>query len=134
MEVDFAFLCDYADGSSNKLHALGLGIDTLCLKEVPGIHNGFFAVIQFRFTSVETGRKDVALRMLDPDGENVVPPFEGKLEVTAQPGTTVGTARWVTRFQPLLFRKWGDHAVVWLVQGQEAKRVAFRVAQPPETS
>lgn len=134
MEVDFAFLCDYADGFSRKLHALGVGIDTLHLKEVPGIHNGFFAVIQFRFMSTEAGTKDIDLRMLDPDGRDVVPPFRGKLEALSPPGATEATARWVMRFQPLKFDTWGSHAVVWLVQGQEAKRLTFRVVQPPETS
>ena len=29
MEVDFAFISDYAEESGGKLHALGIGIDTI---------------------------------------------------------------------------------------------------------
>jgi len=132
MEVDFAFLCDYAD-AVGKLNALGIGIDTLYLPEVPGLHNGFFAVLRLRFLSTESGTKDVKVCILGPDGENVVPPFQGTLSVDVRGATTHAT-QMVFRFQPLRFEKYGPYSVRWVVQGIEVDSLYFNVAPPPEAA
>ena len=42
MQVDFAFICDYAE-ATNKINALGIGFDTIMAARVPTRHPHFFS-------------------------------------------------------------------------------------------
>ena len=41
MQVDFAFICDYAE-ATNKINALGIGFDTIMAQKAPVKHPSFF--------------------------------------------------------------------------------------------
>ena len=131
MEVDFAFLCDYADNSA-KLHALGIGIDTLYAKQIPAAHPVMYAVIRLRFSSVEEGEKSFGMRVIDADGKAVVPPIDGTIRVEAPaPGRTAVTNTIAMALHGVKLESYGDYALSWLVQGTEVKRVQFKVTPPP---
>ena len=66
MNVEYAFLCDYAD-SGNKLTAVGIGIDSVHVADVPVVHSQMFAVLALRFTLNETQRTK-AFEMHQPMG------------------------------------------------------------------
>ena len=51
MEVNFAFLCDYADQSGAKMTAIGIGFDTIYATRVPAVHALFFSVISLKSRS-----------------------------------------------------------------------------------
>ena len=134
MDLDFAFLCDAAD-SGGKLHALGIGIDTVYVREVPALHPGFTAVMRLRFASTEEGSKKLTVRVMDPDGDDVVPRFEGDLQVQMpHQEARQHATQLISKFQPIHIRKHGPHSVVWLIQGQEVTRVQFAVVPPPDTT
>ena len=134
MEVKFAFLCDYADNSATKLTAVGIGFDTIYAASVPAIHRSLYAVISIQFSSVEIGTKQVGLRVVDADGHGIVPDLDQPLHVASPPeGYTYRTMRVILGIGGLKFDAFGDHAVVWLVNGQEAARVSLKVVEPPAT-
>ena len=133
MEVTFTFLCDYADNSGGKLTAVGIGIDTIYAASVPVTHRSFYAVIALRFTSVEAGTKQIALRLVDADGHDIVPGIDQALNVPdPMPGYTYRTQRIVIGLGNVRFEKFGDYAVVFLVNGQEASRTPLKLAVPPQ--
>lgn len=132
MEVNFAFLCDYADQTGGKLHALGIGIDTIYAAKTPATHRHFFAVIGLQFSSVEVGQKEVGVRLIDADGTNVVAPVDATVNVEPPAsGYSYRSHRINLGFHNVTFPNYGDYAVSWLVGGQEVKRVALRFASPP---
>ena len=134
MEVTFTFLCDYADNSGGKLTAVGIGIDTVYAASVPVTHRSFYAVIALRFTSVEVGTKQIALRLVDADGHDIVPGIDQALNVPdPMPGYTYRTQRIVVGLGNVRFEKFGDYAVVFLVNGQEASRTPLKLALPPQS-
>lgn len=134
MEVTFTFLCDYADNSGGKLTAVGIGIDTVYAASVPVTHRSFYAVIALRFTSVEVGTKQIALRLVDADGHDIVPGIDQALNVPdPMPGYTYRTQRIVIGLGNVRFEKFGDYAVVFLVNGQEASRTPLKLALPPQS-
>ncbi len=134
MEVDFAFLCDYAD-NPGKLNAIGIGFDTLFASSLPHTHPLFFAVIRLRFSSVEIGDRTFGLRIIDADGNSVTPPIDGAFRVEPPPpGLTDRTVTIAHGFMGSQFPQYGGYAVVWLVGGNEAKRTPFRVASPPASA
>ena len=73
MEVNFSFLCDYADNSGGKLTAVGIGFDTIYTRTVPATHPMLYAVAGLQFSSVETGSKQIGIRIVDADGNEIAP-------------------------------------------------------------
>ncbi|MCH7552865.1 MAG: hypothetical protein IIC82_02555 [Chloroflexi bacterium] len=134
VEVDFAFLCDYAD-NAGKLHALGIGFDTLHAPELPATHRVFFAVIRLRFSSGEIGEMTFGLRVIDPDGKQVIDPIDGKIRINEPPdGQTTLHHTIAMAIHGMKLERYGPHAVSWLVGGAEVKRVNFKVSSPPTSS
>lgn len=134
MELDFTFVCDYADAGA-KLHALGIGFDTIYAPTVPAVHPNFHLVMQFRASIAEAGRKDVEVRLIDADGRDVVPPLSGAMEVpTPPPGALNTSSRVVVGFAGIQFPAYGQYALRVVLQGNEVKRLSIRVAPPPTTA
>lgn len=134
MEVNFVFLCDYAD-NSGKLAALGIGIDTIYAQTVPAEHPLFYAVIAIRFNTVEVGQKRIGLRLIDADGNNVVPPLDATIDVgNPPPGYTYRVQRIAFALHRVRFPHHGDYSISWLVDGAEVKSVPLKVAPPLQTT
>ena len=128
----FAFLCDYADQSSGKLTAVGIGIDTIYAMAVPASHPFIYGVLGMRFNIVEVGPKRLGVRIIDADGNNIVPALDVSANVdNPPPGYTNRNLRVAIGLRDLLFPRFGDYAVSFLVEGQEVARVPVKVAQPP---
>ena len=131
MDVDFGFLCDYADTPAGKLIAVGIGFETIYATEVPALHPLFHAVICLRFSSVEVGDKEIGVRIVDADGKELTT-IDGSLRVEAlAPGETEVTCTVNLGLYGIEFPAHGNYAAVWLVGGVEVKRSPFSVAPPP---
>ena len=133
MEVNYGFLCDYADNSGGKLTAVGIGFDTIYARTTPATHRQFFAVISLQFSSVEVGPKDVGLRVVDADGTVIV-----QLDNTVQvqpppPGYLYRTQRVAMGLGNVKFESYGDYSVIWLLQGNEIHRASLKIAPPPSS-
>jgi len=130
MQVDFAFVCDYAD-STNKLNALGIGFDTIMTPAVPVKHHTFFLVIQMRANVVEAGEKNIEIRLIDEDGKDVIPPLKGKFNISRPPAGTESTGRIAMRFDNVEFPKYGAYSLHFVMEGHEMVRIPLRVNQSP---
>jgi hypothetical protein len=132
LEVNFAFLCDYADQSGGKMSAIGLGFDTIYAANVPVRHSLFFSVISIKFSATEAGPKRVGMYLIDEDGNNVVPPLDTTINVSSPaPGFLYRNQQIALAMHGVTFPRYGDYTVSWLVGGQEIKVVSLKVAQPP---
>lgn len=130
MQVDFAFICDYAE-ATNKINALGIGFDTIMAQKVPARHPTFFLVIQLRATIVETGEKDFEIRIIDDDGREIVPALKNRLNVPRPPMGTESTLRIAMRFDNVEFPRFGSYSIHIVIEGHEMSRIPLRVAQSP---
>ncbi len=133
MNVEYAFICDYAE-SSNKLTAVGIGIDTIYAKTVPVVHQQLFAVLGLNFTINETRRTKVfEMRVQDADAHDVIPPVTANRDIPAPgKGLTYRTYRSVNGLYGLRFQNFGDYQISWIIDGVEVCTRHFRVAQMPE--
>ncbi len=132
MEVNFAFLCDYANQSDGKMSAIGLGFDTIYAVNVPVRHSLFFSVISIKFSATEAGPKRVGMHLIDEDGNNIVPPLDTTINVSSPaPGFLYRNQQIALAMHGVTFPRYGDYTVSWLVGGQEIKVVPLKVAQPP---
>lgn len=133
MDLAFAFLCDYADQSSGKLTAVGIGFDTIYARDLPVSHPSMYAVIGLRFASTEVGVKRLGLRIIDSDGTNIVPPLDSNINVEQPPvGYINRNLRVALGLHGVIFKSFGDYAVSFLLDGREVGRVPFKVSVPPK--
>ena len=130
MQVDFAFICDYAE-ATNKINALGIGFDTIMAQKVPTRHPTFFLVIQMRATIVEAGEKNFEIHMIDDDGHEIVPTLKSKLNIPRPPSGTESTGRIAMRFDNVEFPRFGSYAIHIVIEGHEMSRIPLRVSQAP---
>ena len=130
MNVEFAFLCDYADPAA-KFTAIGIGIDTIYADAVPAVHSHIFAVLAVKFTANEAGRpRDYEMHIQDADGKDIVPHLSDRVEIPPAPdGTSYRVHRFVNGLYGLRFEKFGSYQVSWLIDGTEQHVVSFRVAE-----
>ncbi|MGD0854826.1 MAG: hypothetical protein ABSA18_03380 [Dehalococcoidia bacterium] len=130
MQVDFAFICDYAE-ATNKINALGIGFDTIVAQKVPAKHPSFFLVIQMRATVVEAGEKNFEVHLIDEDGHEIVPALIGKINIPRPPAGTENTGRIALRYDNIEFPKFGAYSIHAVVEGHEMVRIPLRVLQAP---
>jgi hypothetical protein len=130
MQVDFAFICDYAE-ATNKVNALGIGFDTIMAQKTPVKHPSFFLVIQLRVTIVEAGEKNFEVHLIDDDGNEIVTALKGKINIPRPPAGTENTGRIAMRYDNLEFPKFGSYSIHVVVEGHEMVRIPLRVAQAP---
>ena len=133
MNVEYAFLCDYADPGP-KLTAVGIGIDSIYAPGVPVQHPQFFAVLCLRFSLNETRRtKTFEIFLQDADGRDVIPPVSASADVPAPvEGMTYRTHRLVHGMYGVNFQQFGDYQLSWVMDGIEVHAVHFRVLPSPE--
>jgi hypothetical protein len=130
MQVDFAFICDYAE-ATNKVNALGIGFDTIMAPKVPVRHPTFFLVVQMRATVVETGEKNFEIHMIDDDGREIIPALKNKLNIPRPPAGTESTGRIAMRFDGVEFPRYGSYSIHVVIEGHEMARIPLRVSQAP---
>ncbi|MBM4405353.1 MAG: hypothetical protein FJ039_04105 [Chloroflexi bacterium] len=129
MELDFAFICDYAE-VSNKINALGIGFDTIFAQSTPVTHGSFHLVAQFRAEPTEVGQKRITLSIIDADGKAVINPAEAAITIgPPAPGSYDIVARVSIAFGSVTFPRFGAYSLHADVEGQEMVRIPLRVAK-----
>lgn len=131
MNVDFAFVCDYAE-VTGKINAMGIGFDTVYATTTPCKHNMFFLVIQLRVNSVEAGGKEVEVNLIDEDGKNIISPLKGRLNMPRPVSGTESVSRLALQFNNVEFPKYGVYSLHAVVDGHEMVRVPLKVTEPPK--
>jgi hypothetical protein len=130
MNVDFAFICDYAD-VTNKINALGIGFDTIFAPKIPFKHTTFFVVVQLRTNLVEAGDKNLEVFLIDEDGKEIVTPIRSKFNIPKPQSGTESIGRLAIRFDNTEFPKYGSYSLHVLVEGHEMVRIPLKISQPP---
>jgi hypothetical protein len=82
----------------------------------------------------ESGTKQIELRLIDADGENVIPPIETQLPFEVRPPRLEAIMNLVVQLAGIQLPKPGGYAIHLLAQGHEMTSVSFRVAESPTTA
>jgi len=133
MKIDFAFICDYADTSGGKINALGIGFDTIYASTIPIHHPLFFLVFQIRANVVEAGEKSMVVNLIDDDGQNIIPPLNGKINIAKPAAGTESVGRVAMAFNGVRFPKYGSYSLHAVVEGHDMVNVSMKVSQPPKS-
>lgn len=130
MDIDFAFICDYAE-IGNKINALGIGFDTIHVQQIPH----FYLVAQIRASVAEVGDKDIVISLIDADGADVIPPISSTFNIPRpNPGATETLGRITAAFNNVEFPRFTQYSLHVVIQGREMIHIPLRVMQPPATA
>lgn len=132
MDVDFAFICDYAEVGP-KINALGIGFDTIYAPTVPAVHRHLAVVAQLRAQVTEAGQHALSIRLIDSDGSDVLPPINGDFEIPRPVAGTESIGRVAVDLDGLNFPRYGMYSIRLVVDGRETVRLPFSVVSPPTT-
>lgn len=131
MKLDFAFICDYAD-IAGKINALGIGFDTIYASKAPNKHPEFFLVVQLRANVVEAGEKSIEVRLIDEDGQDIIPTLRAKFIIQRPVSGTESIGRLAMRLQNVEFPRYCSYSLHAVVEGHEMVNIPLKLAPPPQ--
>ena len=133
MDVDFLILADAAEATGGKLYMLGGGWDVLTINTGFPAQHPFAIGLGLSVPWNETNqRHNITVEITDEDGQPAAT-MTGQLEVGRPAGLPLGyPQRVVIALNGVLVaEKPGNFVIVAKIEGQEAKRVQFRIVAGP---
>ncbi len=133
MDVEFLILADAAQAIGGKLYMLGGGWDVLTIGGGLPVQQPFAIGLGLSVPWNETNqRHNITVEIADEDGHEAAR-MSGQLEVGRPPGLKSGQdQRVVIALNGVLgIEKPGSFVIVAKIEGQEAKRVQFRILPSP---
>ena len=136
MELDYALLADAAQIQQGKTFILGGGVSILWRQQYPA-PLAVVLVMQLNYHRTEAdSQHQVSVRVIDADGNSVVPEIQGELHVgpprADMPSNVTLAAPMVIPFPPFpVLQRPGAYSVEVLVDGRHLKSLPFAVAHPP---
>lgn len=132
MNTELAFLCDSATDDRGKLHALGIGIDSVQGNSLPLTHPRFIIVCVVNYSAAEAGDKRMAIRLLDPDAQDTITPIEQGITFSTRQGVVDSKARIIVEVNNVTFNSAGPHAFHLVIDGSEMARLPLNVSRRPD--
>lgn len=127
MTVFIATLCDSAADYSGKLCVLG-AFDTLCAREFPVVHPQCSLALRIGYDQADSGRHEMLIRCLDPDGAECLPPFNPVLDVAfPSPFLPFVTRNLVLNLQRVKFERTGLYRFAVQDNGRSLVGIPLRV-------
>lgn len=127
MNTELAFLCDSATDDRGKLHALGIGIDSVQGESLPMTHPRFIIVCVVSYSAVEAGDKRMQIRLLDPDARDAIPPIDQSITFAPRQGAVDSKARIIAEVNSVKLETMGPHAFHVVIDGREMARLPLNV-------
>ncbi len=129
MNTELAFLCDSATDDRGKLHALGIGIDSVQGDSLPMTHPRFIIVCVVNYSAAEAGEKRMGIRLLDPDARDTITPIEQGITFSPREGVVDAKARIIVEVNSVTFNSAGPHAFHVVIDGSEMARLPLNVSR-----
>lgn len=133
MRLTTAMLADAAQVQGGKLFVLGGGFDTISARTVPVVHRSLTLAMVAEVDPDERHRDlEIAIALVDEDGQSLDVEAKGKLRVGAPPNLPPGSASIVPIVSPFYNIRFPDakgYAFVINFEDEELARVRFRVVK-----
>jgi hypothetical protein len=131
MQIEIFTLCDAATSNSGKLNILG-SFDTIWVRQFPAVYPHCAVAVKIRFQALEKGDHAVAVRFIDEDGKNILPPVNGSFSVNMPPDQRSASADIVLNIQSLNLAKPGEYALDLAVDGHSTLSLPLFVRTAPQ--
>ncbi len=131
MEIDLALLADAATiDAAGKLSILGI-FDRIGVSQFPAQHGRVTLVLRFTAGTSEIGSHEVNIRMVDPDGAEVLS-LSGDMQLVGGPAARDGIrVPHILNLDGLIFRGPGMYSFDVKVDGEHHVSIPLSVEGPP---
>lgn len=127
METKYAFVCDCANvDTQGKLNVLGI-FNNINIRQFPCTYGSFMYVAALEFSHAEDGVHGFRLCFIDYDGKDILPPQEGKIDVT----NSKNSANLIVKIETINFTKEGRYRIDLAVDNMLASSVLINVIKRP---
>ena len=109
MEIEIFTLCDFAQDNNSKLTVVGT-FDSIHSKQFPFTQQSFSVACRLRFSEKETGGHDMRLRFTDGNGDELIKPIEGQVNIAKPKNGQYSAVNLVFNFNQLKFEKAGRYS------------------------
>lgn len=131
MNLEAALICDAATDSGGKLNVLG-AFDTVFAAAVPFKHQHMAIALRIRFAGHELGEHTVKIHFMDSDGQKVIPPLDGKLNIQFGAGAETAVGNLIINLNNVEFKQPGEYAVEIAIDGAQVHSMPFFVKTRPQ--
>ena len=131
MQVEIFTVCDAATSENGKLNILG-SFDTIWVRKFPAVYPHCAVAVKMRFPSLEQGAHAIAVRFIDADGHNILPPVNGSFAVKMPADQRSASADIVLNIQSLNLAKPGEYAMELAVDGHNTISLPLFVRPAPQ--
>jgi hypothetical protein len=128
MEVEIMTMCDAATEHAGKMNILGT-FNSIYAHKFPCVHAFCSIAICLRFEKSENGEHSIRVLFVNEDGQDVIPPFEHRMDIHIPPNEPLAVARLIFQMQNLLFQQAGTYAINLEADGEERATLPFFVRQ-----
>lgn len=128
MEVQIAALCDSASDYNGKLCLLGT-FDTIISQTFPFFHPYCSIALRMIFREDDEGVFPVKINIVNEDGQPLVPPIEGSIDIKIPDDAIFFTRNIVFNLQHLKFERAGFYSIDVAINGRQVVGVPFRIVQ-----
>lgn len=127
MRVDLALLADYAEVTQRggKLMVCGI-FDRITLADLDAVHPHMALALKLACEPGEEALHHLSVRLVDPDGADVVPPMDGDVEVKPE-GDGDASANLILDLNLVKFGAAGPHSFDIFLDGELQKQVPLTV-------
>ena len=131
MKVDLALLADYAEVTQRGGKLIVCGIfDRITLVDLEAVHPHMALALKLACDPGEDPLHHLSVRLVDPDGVDVVPAMEGDVEVKAE-GDGDASVNLILDLNLVKFGTAGPHSFDVFLDGRLEKQVPLTVEQAP---
>lgn len=131
MNLEAALICDAATDSGGKLNVLG-AFDTVFAAAIPFKHQHMAIALRIRFMRHEAGEHSVKIHFMDSDGEKVIPPLDGKMNIRFGRDADSAVGNLIINLNNIEFKEAGEYAVEISIDGAQVHSLPFFVKQRPQ--
>ena len=132
MDLDLATIADYsANTSEGKLVIAGV-FDTIWVQELPAVQPFMSVVLRIRAHAGEEGGHDVRVRLVDADGQDVIPVMEGQIMFAELDPLDGGTAQLILQLAGTEIESTGHFSVDVFLDGRFERSIPLFVKKAPD--
>jgi hypothetical protein len=132
MRVDLALLADYAEVSQRGGKLIVCGIfDRIALVDPDAVHPHMALALKLVSDPGEERAHHLTVRLVDPDGVDVVAPMEGEVEFKGEDGAEA-SVNLILDLNLVRFRHHGPHSFDIFCDGDLARQVPLTVERMSE--
>lgn len=132
MDIQVATLCDSAMDYNGKLCILGT-FDTIGSRSLPVVHANCALAMRICFRNVDEGEHDLAIRIIDADGKDVIPTLPPvKFDIRLPQDVDFHVRNMIFHFQQLRFDQAGTFSLEISVNDDNLVSIPLRVLYVPQ--